>query len=36
MSQAPERRGMLWAAGKLGDDGTPAAGYALEAVAAGQ
>lgn len=24
-------RGILWAAGKLADDGTPAAGYSLEA-----
>jgi type 1 glutamine amidotransferase len=29
-------RGILWAAGKLADDGAPAAGYALEAAAAGK
>jgi hypothetical protein len=29
-------RRILWAAGKLADDGTPAAGYLLEAAAAGK
>ena len=29
-------RGILWAAGKLADDGTPAAGYAVEPAAAGK
>ena len=29
-------RGILWAAGKLADDGTPAAGYLLEVAAAGK